>query len=798
MSRNRLDDLLSTNLIKIHNIKINLADTIIISIILIMSIIFIQLVIHKHNVYHTYAWDLGTFGQILRSTLEGKFMYHTPYLFIFPNGNYLFLHFTPIILSLLPIYALFPYATTLLIVKPIITFSAIYPLYLISRRLLNDNLKAILIGIIYALYPLLHGALWFDFQHAIFIPLFIFLAEYSYINNRKMLYIISLSLLSLSAEHGALLALISIFIHLLSKYFKFKIFKIFIINYNNDFSRRFMICIFISILIYFIAVVLFLQYVQEEFTIEETRDIIKAYAHFSILNYKGSVFYLPFHIITHPSDAINALKYDYIIKIVFIMLVFGVLLFFPLQSFYGILAFIIITPYLFSNYAGYYTIGTHYPYYYIGVVFLGLITFISKIRSIMRILASIILTSILLLVSIAPWSPFSLIFIENNMAWYPIVPSKPDHRILELDELVKIANNEDLPILVQNSVFPHTTQKPHVYAIPTDDLYNTKKVYFDRYINTLIDKVELILLYLNLDPLATEIYKIARDKGFNIYAYGYNSVLLKRNYTSNITINEDCRNMFFHKESYQKEGIVKLPKGKKGHLVYGPYRVLFEGSYLIRYDLRADSDEHSAIAIVEVVSDQGSTVYAREIVSGYDLKDGWKSIELEFSIREDLKNYIEFRVYSLGNSDLEFRGCHLEKIDGVYSSIGLLATDLSFKAGFKNNYTVTLAQGTNTDIFWYGPKIRMFNGVYLADIYLKIEPNPTDRVIDISIAYDNQSKMVYNTSIDKDSLIPLAGNWYLVRIPFVLDNDVNDLEIIGKRPNTSYEITISHINIRPI
>lgn len=795
--------------IQILNITLTLSDLIVIFIIFSMSIIFTSLTIHKHIVYNTYAWDLGTYGQILRSTLEGKFMYHTQHLYVLPSGNYLFWHFTPIILLLLPIYALAPYATTLLIIKSFITFGSIYPLYLLNKKLTNNMLISILVSLTFVLYPLLHGALWFDFQHAIFIPLFFFLSEYLYITNRKRAYLLTLALLSLTAEQGALIATIISILHLFYKYGITKYLKPLqgmLINYTyNNLKMKSEIAISLVILIYFIIITLFLNYIQDIATIEETKDTMKAYSSFSILNYKGSTLLLPFYAITHPSDALNALSYDYVTKLIFIFLVFGVFLFLPLQTVYGLIGLLFITPYIFSNGLVFYGIGGHYPYYYIGFVFLALTTVIYNIkdyRNSLRILTSMFVIISLLLISMAPWSTLSHIFIEKSMAWYPIVADKPDQHMLALDKLVKIANDEELSLLVQNHVFTHTTQKSNVYVLPVYELYQYNKVYFDGYIDSLIDRVDLILLDLTIDPLAIKIYDKVRDKGFGIYAENHNNVLLKRDYTSQpiLSSDMDCKNIIDNKNLYSYDNIRGIKNGKKGFLNFGQYRFMFEGNYLLRYSVRADSiDTFGAIGFIDVVSNRGTQLYAKKFLSGYEVNSNWHNITLPFSVTDRI-NDMEFRLYSLGKADLEFKDCKIERIENVTEkayNMGI-KDELLFNIGFKDNELITLPKGFKTDIFWYSPRLTLSKGVYFAEIYLKIEPSPTSRVIDISILYNIKSKTVTTIAVDQNKLFNIGDNWYIIRMPFILNEDVKDLEIVGNNPNSNYTITISHINIQGI
>ncbi|GIU72434.1 MAG: hypothetical protein KatS3mg003_1913 [Candidatus Nitrosocaldaceae archaeon] len=795
-------------ILRISNM-LSISDLIVISAIILAIIIFTPQMIHKHEVYASYAWDLGTFAQALKSTLEGKFMYHTTQLHVLPSGNHMFVHFTPILLLLLPIYAVAPYVTTLLVIKSIVTFAAAYPLYLLSKKL-SDNLTALLISSIYLLYPLLHGALWFDFQFSIFLPLFIFLTVYAYVSNRKILYFTSIALLALVSEQGALYAFIISIIHtvpyLLNRTKRFKHYLSWLLINSTNIKFKYILIILVITFTYYLAVANFIEYSVNNYTTKEFREALKAYTNFSILGYKGSILSMPVYAITHPSETFNAFIYEYNSKIIFVVLVYGLLVFLPLQSFYGLFSLPFISAFLLSNFSAYYKIGAHYPYYYLGFIFTGFVIAVTKINSLksrIRILAGIIIITIFFLINFAPWSPTSIILINEGLVWYPLVPSEKDARMESLDTLIEIVNKEDSSLLVQNHVFTHTTMDSDIYVIPPYDLYALNSTYFNNYIQNLIDKVDLILLDTQNEPLLALVLNYALND-FGVYAEGYNTVLLKRGYNDEpILVNNTCGTMLFHPNAIVNDGVYMLPKGKDGFLVYGPYRFVFNGSYAVTYEIRATNvDNLGAIGMLDISSDLGSNVYSKRIISGYELQDNkWHNITLTFTVNELYKQGIEFRIYSLGSADLEFKGCSINNIDRFATTLGsgdiaFLAKDLKYNVGFKEGNIVRLPKGIKTDTFWYTPKISIVPGTYIAEIYLKLdELLNNENILTIEINYNNKSIIKH---IKKNNLVDIGDNWYIAYIPFVIDNITKDLSIIAKDPNYKYDISISHINIKSI
>jgi uncharacterized membrane protein len=777
--------------------KLLIGDYIVIFAIILTTLLFTPLIIYKHNMYNSFAFDLGIFAQALNSTLEGKFMYTTTQLYVVKDGNHMLIHFTPILLLLLPIYALAPSAITLLIIKSIITFSAAYPLYLLSKRLISNIFISILIVLIFLLYPLLHGALWFDFQFSIFFPLLIFLNAYAYLSSRIILYIISLTLIALTSEQGALYALLLQLIYTLPRVIPFKriIRYLLIDNYFtiNKPSLRIMFVILIFIIIYYIAIQTFIEHAMSNNTYPEFKDRLKAYYNFSILGYKGGNIVL--HILTNLDNTYHALTYDYLPKLFLILLTYGILLFLPLQSIYGLLALPIISFFLLSNYAGYYQIGTHYPYYYLSFIFLGFIEVLSKINisSIPRIIYSIFIISIIMLSSFAPWSNISITMTEKGVAWYPIFFNKPLDNVKALDRLVELANKEGLSLVTDNHIFPHTTLRSNVYVLPTQDLYLTNKTYMNNYIDRILSYSDLILIEFRRDPVIN--YIINNHKEFGVYAIDTNALLLKRDYHSYPIIdNLEKYKSRVNSTAYTSNNVIGFEKGKRGTLVYGPYIILTKGNYSVTYQLRADTTEKGAIAILDVVNEYGSNIYSRKILSGFEMRDNkWHNITLYFNINDYIAHQIEFRVYSLGNSNLEFKGYKIERANG-FSEYSILGREL-YNLGAIKNDTIYM-KNTKQSLFWNSKDISLNAGVYIVSAYLNVDQDINDNIVEIRVIDSNTRRIINSIIFNKDNLESIGDNWYIAHIPFTINNLTN-IRITGIYHNINSTLTLSHINIMP-
>jgi uncharacterized membrane protein len=115
-----------------------------------------------------YGADLGTYLQTLINLQHGSswnFGEWKPHLQV---------HDSAILLLLVPLAALFPYAQTLIVVQVLLVAVAALPLVAFSRELGLDARKANLIGIAYLLSPAAQGAVYDNFSENVFVPLLAF------------------------------------------------------------------------------------------------------------------------------------------------------------------------------------------------------------------------------------------------------------------------------------------------------------------------------------------------------------------------------------------------------------------------------------------------------------------------------------------------------------------------------------------------------------------------------------------------------------------------------------------------
>jgi uncharacterized membrane protein len=131
---------------------------------------FSYFTIMKHQTFHSFAYDLGIFTQYMWTTLNGHGVLYAPLL----ESSVWSWHVQPILFFILPIYAVFPHAETLLVLQSSVMALGALPVYLIARDELGAKF-GVVFAALYLLYPALHGVNSFDFHPvALAIPILLF------------------------------------------------------------------------------------------------------------------------------------------------------------------------------------------------------------------------------------------------------------------------------------------------------------------------------------------------------------------------------------------------------------------------------------------------------------------------------------------------------------------------------------------------------------------------------------------------------------------------------------------------
>ncbi|MEM3622717.1 MAG: DUF2079 domain-containing protein [Candidatus Bathyarchaeia archaeon] len=161
----------------------------------------------KHWFFLSTAWDLGIFNQSFWSTIHGRFFYYTvePWF----GDNFFAMHFSPILIFLVPFYAIYPQPETLLVLQSLIIAMGVVPLYHLAKEVINHSF-ALKLSLVYIINPTIIGANLFDFHVEIFLPITLISLMY-FLHKRNFKFYTLFLFLSLSTlEFTAFLTLLII------------------------------------------------------------------------------------------------------------------------------------------------------------------------------------------------------------------------------------------------------------------------------------------------------------------------------------------------------------------------------------------------------------------------------------------------------------------------------------------------------------------------------------------------------------------------------------------------------------
>lgn len=157
---------------------------------------FAKLAITTHHALATRTIDLGIYDNIFYQSVHGR-----PLRCTFIKAEYHgSAHFDPILVILSPLYLLYPRAELILGLQSVWVGSAVIPVYLLAKRVLESRVQAILVGAAFLLHPALHGATLYEFHSLTLAPVPILWTLYCHFSNRKVAYWIALGVALLVRE----------------------------------------------------------------------------------------------------------------------------------------------------------------------------------------------------------------------------------------------------------------------------------------------------------------------------------------------------------------------------------------------------------------------------------------------------------------------------------------------------------------------------------------------------------------------------------------------------------------------
>lgn len=468
--------------------------------ILVYTTIFSYFTILKHYAFKTYAWDFGISFQALSTTLnEGKFLYYTPELFFNVTGCYFRLHFSPILLLVLPVYAINQAPETLLVFQSFIIALGALPLYWYVKHVLSSRVAASGFALVYMLYPPLHGANWYDFHVQAFMPLFFFLSMYYFEQEKFGKYFFFLMLALTIAES---VPIVVVFVGFYG-----------ILKYRDQFHRMFRSKPFETkkILVPLATIALALLWLWFSRWVQNTffpinpvfENFYRALDYWSVLGVKEDPIAIPLYIILNPARVFDALMYDAYFKLLFLVMLFGSLLFLPLKSSIVLIAFAWLGPVLLSNHSTYYVLGSHYPLYVIPFIFFAAVKGLKKTQrkgfvKFGKTIKHLLLVGAVFAMFASPLSPL-LSVVSTGLPYFSAyyVPGIGEHE-LALQRIVNLVP-KNASVLTQNHIFPHFAYKSNAYVYPLPQVFAYAQEETREYALNLMLKADYIVIDTNYD-----------------------------------------------------------------------------------------------------------------------------------------------------------------------------------------------------------------------------------------------------------------------------------------------------------
>ncbi|MDD1729273.1 MAG: DUF2079 domain-containing protein [Methanospirillum sp.] len=181
----------------------DICDAIVAIGIAIYVLFFTYLSLFQYNTFQL-EYDLAVFNQAFWNTvMNGELLTNS-----LTQSSQFGIHFSPILLTLVPVYALFPGPQTLLIAQCILLGLGAIPIYLCGKEMIGKE-AGCLIGLAYLLYPSVHGVNLYDFHEVAFLPFLLGMTLWGFITRRRNVLLL-FGLLSLFVKEDVSLILIMI------------------------------------------------------------------------------------------------------------------------------------------------------------------------------------------------------------------------------------------------------------------------------------------------------------------------------------------------------------------------------------------------------------------------------------------------------------------------------------------------------------------------------------------------------------------------------------------------------------
>jgi uncharacterized membrane protein len=639
--------------------KIDLSWLLIGLAITVYTAIFSFFTIMKYYSFRTYAWDLGIFNQAFWTTVhDGKFFYNTPELLINPSGSFFGIHFSPILFVVLPFYAILSTPETLLVVQSFVLALGTIPLYKLVMHTVKYRTAGLVFVSVYLLYPALEGINWFDFHVQSFLPLFFLSAMYFLEKQHWKGYFIFIFLSLICEEHATMIVLfIGLFVMIRHRNHLASVLKM-----RNLKDTVFLVSVItpISAILWYVMT---LQVRNAFFPVNSAfLSTFKASSNWSVLGITDPIM-IPLQIILHPANALFALSYDFLLKIGYLLILFGPLAFRPfLKAKYLLPTLPWFSLSFFSNYIAYYMLFNQYTAYVVAFIFVAAVYSIrdnelSSPKKMKKPLLVFLLCGLIAFVLVSPLSPVvAMLYSDSGLK--PVT----QHERLLYEVLGYVPPNAS--IITHNNLFPQVSSRINAYATPTiDPIWKGRASECTEFIDNTLDKVDYVLVDMKTDGFSSGVVfaLLQGNRSFGVVASGDGIILFKKNYSADSVILEPYNVRYDYNSLTLYSGEIIGIAGSTSKMVmhinglsasspmfwYGPRSLLPPGTYNVT--LRLNINGTGQIFKVEICKDHGSTILESKTFSADDLVDkgNWTDQTFQLDLQKPL---VDFEVRGMNIS----------------------------------------------------------------------------------------------------------------------------------------------------
>lgn len=649
--------------------------------ILVYTVSLSYFTILKNYEFKTYAWDLGIFNQSFWTTLhDGKFFYSTVELLVNPSGSFFGTHFSPIVLLVLPFYAIYQAPQSLLVIQSFILALAAVPLYMLAKRVGQYRVFALSFVLAYLLYPALQGVNLFDFHVQSFLPLFFFSILYFFETQNWKPYFLFIFLSLMCEEHVAfIVAFIGLLVVLQHR--KHLLLELKTKNFKDTLFLVSFFTIAIAVLWYIVAVLVrgALFPVNPAFI-----STFIAASNWRVLGVQNPIM-IPLYLLRYPANAASALSYDIPLKTTYIIALFGPLAF---MSFFKARYLLPTVPWfveaLFSNYQPYYTIIFQYSAYVIPFIFAAAIyapTAIyavggnngNKVRALEKRLAILIAFSFIGFLLVSPLSP-------TVATLHPSLGTRPVSQRDKFENQLLTLIPANASVLADNTLFPHVSSRANAYVIPTiAPIWTGHADEVTNFISQVLEKVDYVVVDFKMDPFASNLlFSLMKENStFKVVTSADGIVLFKRNYDANATIlmpydaTYDYKNLGLYSGELvnlhnSTSDLVLHYNGSLGQsplFWYGPSIPLSTGYYNVTLKIKINGT--GELFRVDICTDNGQKVLLSENFSSTEFaqQQDWTNFTIVFHADEPLSDFGLRVVCFPGTVDMYLDYLRLDQIN---------------------------------------------------------------------------------------------------------------------------------------